>query len=43
MYINHKDICLSDNKWCVQKIIEFSDEKLKPKVQIEDGSINSMN
>ena len=26
--INHKD------KWCAQRIIEFTDEKLKPKVQI---------
>ena len=43
MYMNHKDTCLSDNKWCAQRIIEFTDEKLKPKVQIEDGFIYSMN
>ena len=43
VYINHKDTCNSDNKWCAQRIIEFTDEKLKLKVQIEDGFIYSMN
>ena len=43
MYINHKDTCKSDNKLCAQRIIEFTDEKLKPKVQIEDGFIYSTN
>ena len=44
--INHKDAFHSNNKWCAQRIIEFTDEKLtwhlkvKPKVQIEDGFIN---
>ena len=41
--INHTDTCQSDNKWCAQRIIEFTDEKLKPKVQIEDGFIYSTN
>ena len=41
--INHKDTFESDNKWCAQSIIEFTDEKLKPKVQIEDGFIYIMN
>ena len=43
VYVNHKDTCLSDNKWCAQKIIEFTNEKLKPKVQIEDRFIYIMN
>ena len=41
--INHKDTFQSDNKWCAQRIIEFTDEKLKTKVQIEDGFIYIMN
>ena len=40
--INHRDTFYSNNKWCAQKIIEFTDEKLKPKVQIEDGFIYIM-
>ena len=41
--INHKDTCKSDSKWCAQRIIEFTDEKLKQKVQIEDRFIYIMN
>ena len=41
--INHKDTFYSDNKWCEQRIIQFTDEKLKTKVQIEDGFIYIMN
>ena len=33
--INHKDTFYSDYKWCAQRILEFTDEKLKPKIQIE--------
>ena len=29
----------SDNKGCAQRFIEFTDENLKPKVQIEDEFI----
>ena len=43
VWINHKDTCKSDNKWWAQRIIEFTDEKLKPKVQIEDRFIYIMN
>ena len=35
--INPEDTILSDKKWCAQKIIESSVEKLKPKEQIENG------
>ena len=41
--INHKDTFYSDKKWCAQRIIHFTDEKLKTKVQIEDGFIYIMN
>ena len=30
------DTFYSDNKLCAQRFIEFTDEKLKPKIQIED-------
>ena len=30
----------SDNKWCAQRFIKFTDEKLKLNVQIEDGYIS---
>ena len=43
VYISHKDTFKCDNKWCAQRIIEFTDEKLKPKVQIEDRFIYIMN
>ena len=33
----------SDNKGCAQRFIEFTDENLKPKVQIEDEFIYIMN
>ena len=35
---NQKDAFLSDNKWFAQRMIEFTDRKLKPKVH-EDGFI----
>ena len=38
--INYKDMLLSDNNWCAPRLIEFTDEKLKPKVQIENVLIN---
>ena len=41
--INHKDTFKSGNKWCAHRIIEFTDEKLKPKVQIEVGFIYILN
>ena len=41
--INHKNTFYSDNKWCAQRIIQVTDEKLKTKVQIEDGFIYIMN
>ena len=41
--ISHKGTFQSDNTLCAQRIIEFPDEKLKPKVQIEDGVIYILN
>ena len=41
--INHKDMFKSNIKWCAQRIIKFTDEKLKPKVQIKDGFFYIMN
>ena len=43
VYINHEDTFYSVNKWCAQRFIEFIDEKLKPKVQIEEEFIYIMN
>ena len=43
LYLISNHIFVSDDKWCAQRIIEFTDEKLKPKVQIEDGFIYVMN
>ena len=40
VHFNHYD---SDNKGCAQRFIEFTDENLKPKVQIEDEFIYIMN
>ena len=37
------DTFYSDNKGCAQRFIKFTDEKLKQKVQIEDGFIYIMN
>ena len=36
-------IFCSDNKWCAQRLIEFTDENLKPKIQNEDEFIYIMN
>ena len=36
VYINRMDTFYSDNKWCAQRFIEYSDEKLRPKVQTKD-------
>ena len=33
MLINDKNYFYTDNKWCAQRFIEFTDEKLKPKVK----------
>ena len=43
VYISHKDAFYSDNKWCAQRFIEFMDEKLRPKVQIDDKFFYIMN
>ena len=39
VHFKRKDTFYSDNKWCAQRFIEFTDEQLEPKVQIEDGFI----
>ena len=39
VHFNHYDTFYSDNKGCAQRFIEFIDENLKPKVQIEDKFI----
>ena len=43
MHFNHYDTFYSNNKGCAQKFIMFTDENLKPKVQIEDEFIYIMN
>ena len=43
VYFNYYDTFLSDNKGCAQRFIEFTDENLKSKVQIEDEFIFIMN
>ena len=43
VHLNHYDTFYSDNKGCAQIFIEFTDENLKPKVQIEDEFIHIMN
>ena len=35
VHFNQYDASYSYNKWCAQRFIKFTDEKLKPKVQIE--------
>ena len=41
---NHYDIFNTDNyKWCARIFIELTDEKLKPKLQVEDEFIYIMN
>ena len=43
LHFNHYDTFYLDNKGCTQRFIEFTDENLKPKVQIEDKFIYIMN
>ena len=35
--INHKDRCKSDNKWCAQRIIEFTDKNSNRKYTLRTG------
>ena len=43
VHFNHYDTFYSDNKGCAQRFIEFTDENLNQKVQIEDEFIYIMN
>ena len=43
VYFNHYDTFNSDINGCAQRFIEFKDENLKPKIQIEDEFIYIMN
>ena len=43
VHFNHYDTFYSDNKGCAQRFINFTDENLKRKVQIEDEFIYIMN
>ena len=43
VHFNHYDTYYSDNKGCAQRLIEFTNENLKPKEQNEDEFINIMN
>ena len=43
VHFNHYDTFYYDNKGCAQRFIEFTDGKLKPKVQIKDEFIYIMN
>ena len=43
VYIDHYDSFYYENKGCAQRFIDFLDEKLKLRVQIEGGLIYIMN